>query len=186
MPFHFEKCKIDGLIIIEPVAFPDNRGWFLESYKRSDFINNGISELFVQDNNSYSNKNVLRGVHFQTGKFAQGKLVRCTSGTVWDVAVDLRKNSATYGEYFAIELSANKRNMFYIPPGFAHGFLTLSDTSEFQYKCTEEYYASADSGIRFDDPIINIKWPVDTTQIIVSDKDRNLPTLNQLGKEFSL
>ena len=177
MPFTFEKTPIDGLIIIKPRIFPDGRGFFCETYKESDFAANGISEKFVQDNHSSSVKGVLRGLHFQNPPFAQGKLVRATRGCVWDVAVDIRRNSPTFGKWFGIQLDDVDRTMFYIPPGFAHGFVTLSDTAEFQYKCTAEYNKDSEAGIIWNDPQIGISWPL--TDVTVSDKDAVLPVLEK-------
>jgi len=180
MPFIFEKTFIDDLIIIAPKVFSDNRGFFYENFKQSDFEKAGIKEKFVQDNHSLSAKGTIRGLHFQKKPFSQGKLVRCTRGRVWDVAVDLRKDSPFFGKYFSIELSEANKQMLYVPPGFAHGFLALSDNAEFLYKCTEEYSPEADGGIRWDDPEIGIKWPIDKTEVIISEKDALLPLLSQI------
>jgi dTDP-4-dehydrorhamnose 3,5-epimerase len=182
MPFVFEKTFIDDLIIITPKIFSDKRGFFYENFKQSDFEKAGIKEKFIQDNHSLSAKGTIRGLHFQKKPFEQGKLVRCTKGCVWDVAVDLRKNSETFRKYFSIELSEENRQMLYIPPGFAHGFLALSDNAEFLYKCTKEYSPEADAGIRWNDPEISIKWPIDEKDIIISEKDALLPLLNQIKK----
>ena len=184
MPFIFEKTFIDNLLIITPKIFSDNRGFFYETFKQSDFERAGIKEKFVQDNHSFSVKGTIRGLHFQKKPFAQGKLVRCTKGLVWDVAVDLRKNSETFGKYFSIELSEENKQMLYVPPEFAHGFLTLSDTAEFLYKCTEEYSPEADGGIIWNDPEIGIRWPIDKKDIIISEKDALLPLLSQIKKDI--
>ena len=178
MPFTFTDGKIPGLIIVEPRVFPDDRGFFFESHKQSDFVESGIPGPFVQDNHSSSSRGVLRGLHFQTEPHAQGKLVRVTRGKLWDVAVDIRKGSSTFGKWQGIELSEANRCMFYIPPGFAHGFIALEDETELQYKCTAEYNAQADGGIRWDDPEIGIKWPI--TDVLVSPKDEELPYLKDL------
>lgn len=186
MPCTFTPGPIPGLMIIQPKVFSDNRGWFTETYKQSEFISQGITETFVQDNHSYSVQGTLRGLHFQTSPHAQGKLVRCIRGKVWDVAVDLRKNSPTFGQYFGIELSEENQTLFYIPPGFAHGFLTLSQTAEFTYKVTAEYAAQYDGGIRYNDPMLNISWPDPGVTLLVSPKDATLPCMADLPKDFCL
>jgi len=182
MPFEFKKTEIDGLIIVEPRVFPDDRGFFLESYKKSDFVNNGIDVDFNQDNHSRSSKGVVRGLHFQKEPHAQGKLVRVVRGTLWDVAVDLRQKSPTFKKWFGVELSAENKKMFYIPPGFGHGFVALEDDTELMYKCTNEYNFESDGGVRWNDPDIGINWPVD--EPLVSEKDANLPFLNEIGELF--
>jgi len=180
MPFTFTKAPIEGLVIIEPRAFPDERGYFMESYKQSDFEKAGILGPFVQDNHSRSRRGVLRGLHFQRPPYAQGKLVRVSRGRAWDVAVDLRKGSPTFGKYFALELSESNRLMFWIPAGFAHGFLALEDDTELQYKCTAEYNAASDGGLRWNDPDIAIAWPDIGIPPLVSAKDAALPTLREV------
>lgn len=180
MPFVFEETTIKDLIIISPRIFTDVRGYFYESFKESDFISAGIKEKFVQDNHSFSVKNVIRGLHFQKYPHGQGKLVRCIRGKVWDIAVDVRKNSKTFGKYFSIELSEENKKMIYIPPGFAHGFVSLTEHTEILYKCTAEYAQGSDGGIRWDDPELNIKWPVKKKDAIISDKDKALPYLSEL------
>lgn len=180
MPFTFTKAPIEGLVIIEPRAFPDERGFFMESYKQSDFEKAGILGPFVQDNHSRSKRGVLRGLHFQRPPYAQGKLVRVSRGCAWDVAVDLREGSPTFGKYFALELSESNRLMFWIPAGFAHGFLALEDDTELQYKCTAEYNAASDGGLRWNDPDIAIAWPDIGIPPIVSAKDAALPTLREV------
>ncbi len=180
MPFTFTKAPIEGLVIIEPRAFPDERGYFMESYKQSDFEKAGILGPFVQDNHSRSKRGVLRGLHFQRPPYAQAKLVRVSRGRAWDVAVDLRKGSPTFGKYFALELSESNRLMFWIPAGFAHGFLALEDDTELQYKCTAEYDAASDGGLRWNDPDIAIAWPDIGIPPIVSAKDAALPTLREV------
>lgn len=175
MPFTFTKLKPDGLVLVEPRAFPDDRGFFMESYRESEFAAGGVPHRFVQDNHSLSRKNVIRGLHFQKEPRAQGKLVRVVTGAVWDVVVDLRRGSPTERRWTAIELSADNRRMLYIPGGFAHGFAALTDDVHLLYKCTEEYDASLDAGIRWNDPAIGISWPV--SDPIVSEKDGSLPFL---------
>lgn len=162
--------EIEGVCIIEPTVFGDNRGYFMETYSKPDFEEIGIKEEFVQDNQSKSKKGVLRGLHFQIEN-TQGKLVRVIKGRVFDVAVDLRRNSSTYGKWVGVELSDENKKMFYIPPYFAHGFLVLSDEAEFTYKCTDIYNHSAESGIKYDDPAIGIKWPEVDAEILTSEKD---------------
>lgn len=178
MPFDFRPLPLAGLIIIEPRAFADERGFFMESYKESEFIRAGIAEPFVQDNHSRSSKGVLRGLHFQREPHAQGKLVRVIRGAAWDVAVDLRPGSPTYGRHQAMELSDSNRLMFYIPPGFAHGFVALEDDTELLYKCTHEYHAPSDGGLRWNDADLAIAWPL--TDVLVSPKDAALPYLKEL------
>jgi len=180
MPFTFTKAPIEGLVIIEPRAFPDERGFFMESYKQSDFEKAGILGPFVQDNHSRSRRGVLRGLHFQRPPHAQGKLVRVSRGRAWDVAVDLREGSPTFGKYFALELSESNRHMFWIPAGFAHGFLALEDDTELQYKCTAEYNAASDGGFRWNDPDIAIAWPDIGVAPLVSAKDVALPLLREV------
>jgi dTDP-4-dehydrorhamnose 3,5-epimerase len=180
MPFTFTKVPIEGLVIIEPRAFPDERGFFMESYKQSDFEKAGIVGPFVQDNHSRSKRGVLRGLHFQRPPYAQGKLVRVSLGRAWDVAVDLRGGSPTFGKYFALELSESNRLMLWIPAGFAHGFLALEDDTELQYKCTAEYNAASDGGLRWNDPDIAIAWPDIGIPPLVSAKDAALPTLREV------
>lgn len=177
MPFEFERLKIPGLVVIRPRVFPDPRGYFLETYKRSDFKTFGIDVSFLQDNFSTSTGGVIRGLHYQLPPAAQGKLVTVVSGKVWDVAVDIRKDSPHFLQWEAVELSAEDHAMFYIPPGFAHGFAALSDEVHFLYKCTAEYNRDLERGIRWDDPQIGIKWPVESPT--VSDRDRELPPLKE-------
>ncbi len=170
MGFVFEEQKIPGVFVITPKVFGDNRGYFLETYKKADFEAVGISVEFVQDNESSSTKGVLRGLHFQK-EHTQGKLVRVTSGRVYDVAVDVRPESASFGQYVGVELDAEKKRMFYIPAGFAHGFLVLSDTASFVYKCTDVYDPTAEGGISWNDPDIGIDWPKLDCEYITSEKD---------------
>lgn len=178
--FNFNKTSIDGVYIIEPKVFGDNRGYFMETYNREDFSGAGINMNFVQDNESRSSKGVLRGLHFQR-KHSQGKLVRVTKGEVFDVAVDLRTGSSTYGKWEGVVLSEENKKQFYIPEGFAHGFLVLSDEAVFNYKCTDFYAPEYDGGVMWDDPDINIKWPMDGIEnIILSEKDKSHPNLKNL------
>ncbi len=179
MPFIFSNLEISGLALVEPRVFPDDRGFFLESYKESDFARAGIPFRFVQDNHSLSARNVIRGLHFQRPPRAQGKLVRVIRGRVWDVAVDIRKDSPTYKRWIGIELSDENHRMLFIPPGFAHGFLALTDDVHLLYKCTEEYDAALDGGVRWDDPDIGVAWPV--RDPVISDKDNVLPYLKDLA-----
>ena len=175
MPAVFTPGPLAGLVVVQPRIFPDGRGTFFETFKRSEYAANGIADDFVQDNHSVSTKGVLRGLHFQTAPHAQGKLVRVISGAVWDVAVDIRPGSATYGQWYGLELSAHNRTQFYIPAGFAHGFLTLTDQTEFVYKCTAEYDRASEGGFRWDDPRLAIVWPVSGSAPVVSEKDAALP-----------
>lgn len=179
MPFNFKPGALPGLVIIEPRLFPDERGFFLESYKESEFARAGITACFVQDNHSRSSRGVLRGLHFQRSPHAQAKLVRVTRGVAWDVAVDLREGSPTFGNWAAVELSEANRMMYYIPAGFAHGFVSLADGTELLYKCDAEYDASSDGGLRWNDPDIAIDWPV--KEVLVSPKDAALPMLKNLS-----
>lgn len=166
------SCEIEGLYVIEPTVFPDSRGYFMETYNQNDFKEAGLTMNFVQDNQSMSVKGVLRGLHFQK-QFPQGKLVRAVRGTVFDVAVDLRASSKTYGKWFGVELSAENKKQFYIPEGFAHGFLVLSDEAEFAYKCTDFYHPGDEGGILWSDPEIGIKWPIsEGMELTISDKDQ--------------
>ena len=152
------KTHIDGLVVIEPKVFGDNRGYFMETYNQNDMAEAGLNMVFVQDNQSMSTKGVLRGLHYQK-KFPQGKLVRAIKGRVFDVAVDLREGSETYGQWYGVELSDENKKQFYIPEGFAHGFLVLSDTAEFCYKCTDFYHPEDEGGLAWNDPLIGIEWP---------------------------
>ncbi|MDR2568812.1 MAG: dTDP-4-dehydrorhamnose 3,5-epimerase [Oscillospiraceae bacterium] len=179
--FNFIKCSnIDGLFIVEPKVFTDERGYNMESYNISDFKKAGLDMEFVQDNQSMSTKGVLRGLHFQK-KYQQGKLVRVISGEVFDVAVDIRKGSKTFGKWFGLILSAEKKNMFYIPEGFAHGFLVLSEMAEFVYKLTDFYHPEDESGLSWNDEKIGIRWPIpDGMKIITSKRDNNHLPLNEI------
>jgi len=175
----FKELKIAGLVIIEPDVFGDERGFFFESYNKKKFFQNDIKVDFVQDNHSQSSKGVLRGLHFQRPPFAQAKLVRVTHGEVLDVAVDLRKGSKTFGDYQAVNLSADNKKMFFIPRGFAHGFLTLSETADFCYKVDNFYNKEADSGIIWNDPDIAVNWP-EMENILLSAKDKQWPRLKEI------
>ena len=174
MPFTFTPCPIAGLFEIQPKIFGDSRGYFFESYSGRDFANAGISLPFVQDNQSKSGRGTLRGLHYQV-KHPQGKLVRVIQGEVFDVAVDIRPGSPTRGKWHAVILSGEKQNQFYISPGFAHGFLALSDQAVFAYKCTDFYHPDDEDGIVWNDPSIGIEWPDPGTGYMLSDKDRGLP-----------
>ncbi len=181
MPFTFEKQKIEDVILIKPKVFGDNRGFFLESYKKSDFFANGIKVEFNQDNHSKSTKHVLRGLHYQTKEFSQAKIVRCPKGRIYDVAVDIRPDSKTFGKYVKVELSEENKNMLYIPAGFAHGFVVLSDIAELMYKASGEYNPSADRGVLWSDEDINIDWGIDFEPIL-SEKDKVQPRLCEINK----
>ena len=163
---------IKGLCVIAPAVHGDARGYFMETYNQRDMEENGLNMVFVQDNQSRSTKGVLRGLHFQK-QFPQGKLVRVISGTVFDVAVDLRSGSETFGKWFGVELTAENKKQFYIPEGFAHGFLVLSDEAEFAYKCTDFYHPGDEGGVAWDDPELGIAWPLaKDMELIISDKDK--------------
>lgn len=169
---NFIKTEIDGVVIVEPRIFVDARGYFFESYNEAEFEKNRIPNKFVQDNQSKSSFGVVRGLHCQLGEFAQAKLVRVLSGRVLDVAVDIRKNSPTFGKHVAVELSDDNKRQLFIPRGFLHGFSVLSDEAIFAYKCDNFYAPAAEFGIRFDDPDIGIDWKIPADKIITSDKDR--------------
>lgn len=176
MPFKFTNLELKDVILVRPSVFPDERGEFVETYKRSDFVRAGITEDFNQDNHSFSVKDVLRGLHYQVHPEAQGKLVRVITGAVWDVAVDIRKGSPTFLKWVAHELSDENKLMLYIPSGFAHGFVCLSDKVNLTYKCTSEYSPSHERGIRWDDSAIDVDWPISNP--LVSEKDSILPCLD--------
>lgn len=178
--FNFYETEINGVYIIEPRIFYDNRGYFMEVYNQKYFEKAGLNMNFVQDNESKSTKGVLRGLHFQK-RYSQGKLLRVTKGEVFDVAVDLRNDSKTYGKWTGIILSDKNKKQFYIPEGFAHGFLVLSDEVIFNYKCTNFYAPEYEGGIIWNDPDINIKWPIDKVEnIILSEKDKANQRLSEL------
>ncbi|MDR1506222.1 MAG: dTDP-4-dehydrorhamnose 3,5-epimerase [Treponema sp.] len=170
----FTPCPIEGLYEITPRIFKDQRGYFFESYSGRDFAGEGINAAFVQDNQSQSVRGVLRGLHFQKTR-PQGKLVRVITGEVFDAAVDIRPGSPSRGKWHAVVLSGEKQNQFWIPPGFAHGFLVLSETAVFAYKCTDFYYPEDEGGIIWNDPDIGIKWPDPGTGYLLSEKDKRLP-----------
>lgn len=180
--FTFTKTSIEGVTIVDAKAYGDDRGYFMETYKKPDFVAGGIDVDFVQDNQSSSTKGVLRGLHFQINH-PQSKLVRVVSGEVFDVAVDLREDSATYGQWEGVVLSADNKRQFFIPRGFAHGFLVLSDTAEFCYKCDDVYHPGDEGGLMWNDPSIGIVWPAmqgddvfDESKITLSDKDKEHPS----------
>ena len=178
--FTFSETKIKDVYIIDVKAYGDNRGYFMETYKESDFVAAGLDYKFVQDNQSASKKGVLRGLHFQIN-FQQDKLVRVVSGEVFDVAVDLRRESPTYGQWHGEILSAENKKQFFIPKNFAHGFLVLSDYAEFAYKCTDFYHPNDEGGIRYDDPDIAVKWPIsEGMELIMSEKDTKWGRLKEL------
>ena len=185
MPFDFKKTDIDDVILVVPKVFEDNRGFFLESYKKTDFIKSGIKDDFNQDNHSKSSFGVLRGLHYQSRPHMQAKLVRCIKGKIFDVAVDIRKHSETFGKWTGAILSEENKNMLYIPEGFAHGFLTLSDTAELVYKASGEYSAQNDRGVLWNDPDINIDWEKYGLNFepVLSDKDKIQPRLKDIKEE---
>ena len=173
------KCDIEGLYVIEPTVFKDERGYFVETYNKQDMEAAGLNMDFVQDNQSMSVKGVLRGLHFQK-QFPQGKLVRVIRGAVFDVAVDIRKNSDTYGQWFGIELTAENKKQFYVSEGFAHGFVVLSDEAEFCYKVTDFYHPGDEGGIAWNDPDIGIEWPIpEDMKLILSEKDQHWKPLKE-------
>ncbi len=179
---NFSRLEIEGLVVIDPNVFEDDRGYFYESYNKEKFEQNGIKDVFVQDNQSLSQKDVLRGLHFQNPPYSQAKLIRVIQGSVLDVAVDLRKDSKTYGEHFLIELSAENNKMFYIPAGFAHGFLTLEDDTIFSYKCSNVYNKESEDSILWNDKSLNIDWRVDNP--ILSEKDKESKSFNDYVSLF--
>ena len=174
--FKFIETKIPDLYIVEPKVFGDARGYFMESYNKEHFDKAGLTMTFVQDNESRSKKGVLRGLHFQT-KHTQGKLVRCTEGEVWDVAVDLRKGSPTYGQWEGVYLSSENKRQFYVPEGFAHGFVVLSETATFNYKCTDFYSPEHDGGLLWNDEDVAVEWPLEgIEEVLLSEKDKKQKT----------
>lgn len=173
--FKLIETGIEGMVIIEPQIFSDNRGYFMETWNRREFHDIGLDMDFVQDNQSCSSKGVLRGLHYQT-QHAQGKLVRVLQGEVYDVGVDLRPDSLTFCKWYGVYLNDENRKLFYVPPGFAHGFVVLSDRTVFAYKCTDFYYPEYDRGIMYNDPVLAVHWPMnDLQELIISDKDKKLP-----------
>ncbi len=182
--FNFIPTGIEGLVVVEPTVFGDARGYFMETYQKEEFAAAGITAEFVQDNQSSSTKGVLRGLHFQK-QHPQGKLVRAVSGEVFDVAVDLRPHSATFGKWYGVVLSAENKRQFYVPEGFAHGFLVLSDTAEFSYKCTDLYAPGDEGGVPFDDPDIGVEWPDVGCGYNLSAKDKlHVPFAQQSFEYF--
>jgi dTDP-4-dehydrorhamnose 3,5-epimerase len=175
MPASFTPGPIEGLVIVQPRVFPDGRGYFLETFKQSEYRAVGIDGPFVQSNHSSSAKGVVRGLHYQLPPHEQGKLVRVAKGAIWDVAVDIRQGSPTFGKWFGIELSEANHTMFWIPGGFAHGFVALEDDTHLLYQCSGEYNKSAEAGIRWDDPALGITWPLAGGEI--SEKDAKSPVL---------
>lgn len=176
------KTTIPDLYIVKPRVFEDHRGYFFESYNKEHFLRNGIDHNFVQDNESKSSKGVLRGLHFQKPPFAQGKLVRVMKGSVLDVAVDIRKNSPTYGHWASVELTQDNKWMYWVPPGFAHGFVTLEDNTVFFYKCTNVYNKNSEGSILWCDPDLKIDWKVENP--ILSDKDKTSPLFKDFVSPF--
>ena len=184
--FQFTKTGIEGLVVVEPKVFGDNRGYFMETYNYNDFKAAGLDMVFVQDNQSKSKKGVLRGLHFQK-KNPQGKLVRVVSGEVYDVAVDLRKGSDTYGKWYGVLLSAENKKQFYVPEGFAHGFVVMSETAEFVYKSTRFYDPSDEGGLMWNDPEIGIDWPVpENAELLLSEKDQHHQPLKDFESPFTM
>lgn len=177
MPFH--PTPIPDLIVFEPQVWPDERGYFYESYNRRTWEAAGLSVDFVQDNQARSTRGVLRGLHYQTGEMAQAKLVRVVEGEVLDVVVDLRESSKTYGQWYGVRLSAENKRQLFVPRGFAHGYIVLSETAEFVYKCDNYYSKAHEGGLRFDDRALNIDWAFDLKQVLVSEKDLALPYFGQ-------
>lgn len=175
----FIETFIPGLILFEPNVFSDARGHFFEAYNRRLWTEYGVAADFVQDNQARSSRGVLRGLHYQLGEAAQAKLVRVVEGEVLDVAVDLREDSPTFGEWFSVHLSAANKRQLFVPRGFAHGYLVLSETAEFCYKCDNYYDKTLESGIRFDDPRLEIDWQFDLEQVVVSEKDLALPFFDE-------
>lgn len=180
----FTTCEIPGLIIVEPTIFADSRGYFFEAYNQDVFQKNGITCNFVQDNQSKSSYGVIRGLHYQLNPHAQAKLVRVLEGVIYDVAVDIRKGSPTFGKYFGLELSAENKKQLFIPAGFAHGFSVLSETAVVMYKCDALYNKQSEGGIRFDDAALGIDWKVGSAQAIVSEKDIQLPSFQESVSNF--
>ena len=173
-------ADIEGVKIVEPDVFGDARGWFCEQYNAERYKAAGIDVEFVQDNESFSRKGVMRGLHWQAAPHTQAKLVRVIRGAVWDVAVDIRKGSKTFGKHVAVVLSAENRKQFFIPRGFAHGFIVLEDDTLFSYKCDNIYSAAADRGMRFDDPALGIEWPKLDVELRLSEKDRQQPMFSDI------
>jgi dTDP-4-dehydrorhamnose 3,5-epimerase len=184
MPFHFRRLEIPEVVLIVPKRFEDERGFFAEIYKLSDFSAGGISTEFVQCNHSHSARGVLRGLHYQKHPNAQGKLVTAITGCVFDVAVDIRRGSPTYADWLGVTLSSDNGRMLYIPPGFAHGFCVLSQEADVIYKTTEEYAPDLDRGIAWNDPEIGVQWPI--ADPILSPKDARWPSLREADNNFAI
>lgn len=184
MPFDFERLEIPDLILLKPKCFEDSRGYFMETYKKSEFESAGINQDFVQDNHSFSRRSVLRGLHYQLNPDAQGKLVRCTRGEIFDVAVDIRKGSPHFGEWVGVRLSEGNMKMLFVPEGFAHGFLVTGSSAHVLYKTTREYSPEREAGVIWNDPEIDVDWPLEREPII-SDKDSELPTLKEAENNFT-
>ena len=182
MPFNFKRLEIPEVILVEPRVFEDERGFFMETYKMLDFVASGIKGNFVQENHSRSTKGVLRGLHYQNPPFGQGKLVRVVRGEIFDVAVDIRKGSPTYGKWLSVILSEENKNMLYVPEGFAHGFCVLSGIAEVIYKTTDVYSAPSEAGIIWNDEDLNIEWPVKKPDL--SERDKKWPTLKEADIKF--
>jgi dTDP-4-dehydrorhamnose 3,5-epimerase len=181
----FTKTNLDGVVIVEPKVFGDHRGWFMETYNELNFFETGINVKFVQDNQSFSAaKGTLRGLHYQLDPKAQTKLVRCTKGAIYDVAVDIRKGSSTFGKWFGLELTEENKKQLLIPKGFAHGFMTLTEDVEVQYKVDELYAPECDRGIIWNDPKIGIEWPMDVKPLL-SVKDEKAPLLKDAENNFN-
>lgn len=180
MPFEFENLELKGVVLVKPRIFGDDRGFFMESYKKSEFEKAGITCDFIQDNHSKSTKGVLRGLHYQAAPRQQAKLVRCIKGKISDVVVDLRKDSSSFGKWLKVELTEENRHMLFIPKGFAHGFVVLSDEAEILYKTDEEYFPSLDRGVLWNDKTLNIDWEIKNP--ILSEKDKVQPMLSTLNE----
>ena len=178
------KTNLPGLVVIEPRVFEDYRGYFFESYNQKRYVDAGITETFIQDNESKSVRGVVRGLHYQLGDYSQAKLVRVVQGKVYDIAVDLRKGSPTFGEWFGIELSENNKNQLFVPRGFAHGFSVLSETAIFTYKCDNIYNQKAERSINPFDQKLGIDWKIDGSEQIISDKDKQAPTFGDAEMNF--
>jgi len=180
----FTKSDFSGLFVFEPIVYEDRRGYFFESYNEKIFQQQNIDLRFVQDNQSSSSHGVIRGLHYQLNPHAQAKLVRVLSGSILDVAVDLRKKASAYGKVFSVELSAENKKQLFIPPGFAHGFSVLSERAEVYYKCDVFYSKESEAGVRFNDPSLNIDWKIPVEKITVSEKDQQLPLLADCKNNF--
>jgi dTDP-4-dehydrorhamnose 3,5-epimerase len=182
MPFRFIPTEISEVLIVEPRVFADDRGFFMETYKRSEFAEHGIAEAFIQGNHSKSTKGILRGLHYQKHPKAQGKLLRALSGEIYDVVVDIRQGAPTFGKWVGVTLSSENKKMLYVPVGFAHGFCVVSEEAEISYMTTEEYAPECEAGICWNDPHLNIRWPIDKPQL--STRDRNWPGLKCADHNF--